>query len=144
MFNNNKPKSKSMKNNEMESSSVNIIGSGTVIDGDVKTGSDIRVDGVLNGSLDSKGKVVIGATGTVDGEINCQNADVSGTIKARITVAKLLQLKSTAKITGDIVTNKLSVEPGATFTGSCSMGAVIKEFQHERKTAIAERQEKTA
>ena len=37
--------------------------------------------------------------------------------------------KETAKLTGDIVANKLSIEPGASFTGSCSMGAVIKDIK---------------
>ena len=73
--------------------------------------------------------------------MTCVSADISGTIKAKITVSQLLSLKTTAKLNGDIVTNKLSIEPGATFTGSCSMGAVIKEIKDLGKT---EKREKTA
>ena len=79
--------------------------------------------------LKTEGKVVLGKEGVVEGDVVCQNADISGIIKAKITVSNLLSLKETAKLNGDIVTNKLSIEPGAEFTGSCSMGAVIREIR---------------
>ena len=109
------------KGNEMETPNINILSTGTTIKGDIKSNGDIRIDGTLIGSVNSKGKIVIGSTGNIEGEVVCQNADFSGTIKAKIVVADLLQLKSTAKITGDIITNKLSIEPGAKFSGSCNM-----------------------
>ncbi|MBI3501302.1 MAG: polymer-forming cytoskeletal protein [Bacteroidetes bacterium] len=108
-----------------EAPSVNIIGAGTVIEGDIKSDSDIRIDGTLNGSLNTNGKLVLGSTGMVDGEVNCQNADISGTINGKIKVGELLALKATSKLTGDIVTNKLSIEPGANFSGSCAMAGTV-------------------
>ena len=120
---------------------VNIIGNGTTITGDIKSKGDIRVDGSLNGSVETEGKVVVGQGGVVEGGVICKDADVAGVIKAKITVSQLLSLKSSAKLNGDIVTNKLSIEPGATFTGSCSMGAVIKDIKDVGKT---EKREKTA
>ena len=109
----------------METPSVNIIGAGTVIEGDIKSDGDIRIDGTLNGSLSTKGKLVLGATGMVDGEVACQNADISGTINGKIKVSELLSLKTTSKLTGDITTNKLSIEPGANFSGSCAMAGTV-------------------
>lgn len=123
------------KNVSPESNAVNLIGAGTTIEGDIKSTGDIRVDGTLIGSLNTKGKVVIGQTGNVDGEIICQNADVSGTIKGKITVQELLSLKATSKLNGDIITNKLAIEPGANFSGSCSMGGVIKDIKHGDSTS---------
>ena len=120
------------KNNNSESTSVNLIGAGTVIEGDVTTSGDIRIDGSLTGSIKVKGKLVIGVSGSVDGEVVCQNADMSGTLKGKIIVSELLTLKASAKLTGDIITNKIAVEPGATFSGSCSMGGVIKDIKGER------------
>lgn len=108
-----------------ESSSINIIGAGTVIEGDIKSDGDVRIDGTLNGSLNIKGKLVIGTTGMVDGEASCQNADISGTISGKIKVAELLSLKASSKLTGDIITNKLSIEPGANFSGSCAMAGTV-------------------
>lgn len=120
------------KNNNSETSSVNLIGAGTVIEGDVTTSGDIRIDGSLTGSIKVKGKLVIGVSGSIDGEVVCQNADMSGTLKGKIVVSELLTLKASAKLTGDIITNKIAVEPGATFSGSCSMGGVIKDIKGER------------
>lgn len=117
----------------VESSAYNLIDSGTTITGDIKTEGNIRIDGTLNGSVNAKGKVVVGPSGKIEGEVFCQNADVSGTLKAKVTVTELLYLQATATLLGDIVTNKLRVEPGANFTGSCSMGAVIKEMNDDRK-----------
>ena len=120
---------------------INIIGTKTVIEGDIKSSGDIRVDGILKGSVKTEGKVVLGPEGKIEGDVICQDADISGTINAKITVSKLLSLKSSAKLNGDIVTNKLSIEPGASFSGSCSMGAVIKEIKNVERT---EKQGKTA
>ena len=122
-----------------ENSSINIIGAGTKIEGDITTNSDIRIDGSLTGSINLKGKLVVGATGIVEGEIICQNADISGTIKGKIGVAELLSLKSSSKLNGDIITNKIAIEPGAAFSGSCSMGGVVKNIKGETETKLAEK-----
>tara|TARA_Y100001934_G_C12181481_1_gene691759 strand:- start:376 stop:789 length:414 start_codon:yes stop_codon:yes gene_type:complete len=129
-----------MKNTDTNTA-INMIGSGTTITGDIVSKGDIRVDGVLKGSINTQGKVVLGQEGTIEGDVVCINADVSGTINAKITVSQLLSLKSSANLNGDIVTNKLSIEPGATFTGSCSMGAVIKDIKDAEKQ---QRKEKSA
>ena len=120
---------------------VNTIGAGTIITGDVQSKGDIRVDGILKGSVSTSGKVVLGKEGVIEGDVACNSADISGIIKAKITVSQLLSLKATAKLNGDIIANKLSIEPGAAFTGSCSMGAVIKDIKGGGKT---EQKEKTA
>lgn len=101
--------------------SINLLGSGTELTGDIRSNGDIRIDGILTGSINSTGKVVVGSTGRVDGEIICLNADISGEVSARIKVSELLSLKSTARVIGDIITNKLAIEPGAVFTGACKM-----------------------
>ena len=131
---------KSGKNNiptakgaEGATSSINLIGAGTVIEGDIRSNGDIRIDGTVFGHVISKAKVVIGATGVVEGDVNSQNSDVSGTIKGKTVVSELLFLKSTSKVIGDITTGKLVVEVGATFTGSCNMGPVIKDINHADK-----------
>lgn len=128
------------KNDTTENPSVNIIGAGTHIDGDITANGDMRIDGSLTGSINVKGKLVVGNSGSIEGEIICQNADISGTLKGKIGVAELLSLKSSAKLTCDIITNKIAVEPGATFSGSCSMGGVIKDIKSERtETQLTEK-----
>ena len=122
-----------MGKNSYLNSSINLIGAGTVINGEVISNGDIRVDGTVIGSVSSKGKVVIGTTGNIEGEIVCQNADVSGKISGNISVAEILSLKASANLVGDIIASKLSIEPGANFMGSCSMGGTIKNMLNADK-----------
>ena len=112
-----------------DNTSVNLIGVGTNIEGDITTNGDIRIDGSLKGTVNVKGKLVLGASGSIEGDIMCQNADVSGTVKGKISVVELLSMKASAKLSCDIVTGKIAVEPGAAFTGTCSMGGVIKDMK---------------
>jgi cytoskeletal protein CcmA (bactofilin family) len=109
------------KNNETEPAAINLISNGTDISGDIKSNGDIRIDGSLTGNLNTKGKVVIGVTGKVNGEVICKNSEVSGSVEGKISVSQLLILKASSKILGDIATSKLSIEPGAKFTGNCKM-----------------------
>jgi cytoskeletal protein CcmA (bactofilin family) len=122
------------KYTETETTAINLISNGTDITGDIKSNGDIRIDGSLKGNLNTKGKVVIGPTGKINGEIICKNSEVSGTIEGKITVSQLLNLKASSRIFGDIVTSKLAIEPGARFTGNCNMrdteengGSISKE-----------------
>ena len=111
-----------VKNNQdADNNSINIIGAGTEISGDISSNGDVRIDGKLKGNVTLNGKLVIGPTGHIIGEIKCKNSDVSGKIEGKIIVSELLSLKSTSKINGEIITNKLSIEPGSIFSGSCNM-----------------------
>ena len=108
-------------NMENESNAINIIGVGTEITGDIKTNGDIRIDGFLQGNIITDGKLVVGETGKIKGEIDCKNSEVLGMIEGKIKVKELLSLKASARIYGDIVSQKLSIEPGSVFTGNCNM-----------------------
>lgn len=110
------------KNYEVENKLPNMIGPGTKIIGDIDTNGDIRIDGIIEGSIQSKGKMVIGTNGSIKGKVKCTNAEISGEMQGEISVSELLSLKGSSKFTGDITTNKLSIEPGAIFCGTCSMG----------------------
>ena len=125
---------------ESGSNTFNQIVSGTVIKGEVISDNDIRFDGTLNGNLTTKGKIIIGATGVINGEINCKNSDIFGKVEGKIRVSELLSLKSTAKISGDIITNKLAIEPNAIFTGTCNMGGNSTpnaEFRKETEQKVS-------
>ena len=109
-------------------STVNLIGNGTKIVGDIQSTGDVRIDGILSGNIITNGKFVLGPSGVVEGNVTSGNADISGEIKGKVNVTELLSLKATAKINGDIITGKLAIEPGAIFTGSCNMGAKVKNM----------------
>jgi len=129
---------KSTTKETAESGSINLIGNGTTIEGDIKANGDVRIDGLLTGSIHTKGKLVVGPSGKIEGEVVCQNADISGSINGKVNVSDLLALKSSAKLNGDISTGKLAIEPGATFTGACTMnGGVVKEINRNVQQANA-------
>lgn len=110
------------ENHEINPQVINLIAKGTKITGDVFTDGDMRIDGEVTGNIESNGRLVIGATGIVEGDIKCKSCEIAGTQKGSLFVAELLSLKASSNVSGDILTGKLSIEPGAYFAGTCNMG----------------------
>jgi cytoskeletal protein CcmA (bactofilin family) len=77
------------KSSAIDSASINLIGNGTSITGDIKSNGDVRIDGTLKGNISISGKLVVGASGNIEGNVICQNADISGEIHGKITVTEL-------------------------------------------------------
>jgi len=111
------------------SNSSNIIGKGTVVEGNIETFGNIRIEGKVNGSVKSKSKIALGQSSFVEGNIVAQNAEISGEVKGVVEVSDQLILRPSAVIDGDIITNKLIVESGATFNGGCKMGVAPKDIK---------------
>ncbi len=128
--------------NEVQNNSINIIGAGTVINGDIQSEGDIRIDGTLKGNLVTRGKVVVGPTGFIHGEITCRNADLSGRTEGKVMVSELLALKASAKVKGEIHTAKLSIEPNAVFTGTCNMSGDANRPPQDKVPLIVTNNEK--
>ncbi len=126
MFNSSSDKTKTV---EKTTESTSNIGKGATITGDIETYGNIRVEGTVKGNLTSKSKVAQGPNSYVEGKVLAQNAEIEGEIKGSVEVAELLTLRPTAIIHGDITTNKLIVEAGASFNGTCKMGITIKEIK---------------
>ncbi|MCI2229498.1 polymer-forming cytoskeletal protein [Polaribacter sp. MSW13] len=120
----------------------NVIAKNTVIVGDIKSEGDFRIDGTLEGTLKTNGRVIIGAEGFIKGNIEAANADIEGKFSGQMLVTKTLTVKASAHISGDVTIGKLSVEPGATFNATCSMKGAIKELNQKNEQQKAS--EKTA
>lgn len=103
------------------SGALNVLVKGTVLEGSLRCESDLRVDGAIKGKLNCQAKVIIGPTGSVDGDIHCQNAVIEGKFKGKLMVTELLNVRETAEVDGEIITNKLIVQSGAKFNVSCKM-----------------------
>ena len=103
------------------SSQQNRISEGTKIVGDITSQGGFRIDGVIEGTVDTPNKVVIGKSGVLKGTLTCKDADIEGKIEGIIKIDASLSIKSTATIIGEVVVGKLAVEPGATFHASCDM-----------------------
>ena len=104
-----------------EVKALNSIAQDTTITGNIESDGDFRLDGVLDGILNCKGRVVLGPDARLKGEIHSYTAEIAGTVVGEITVGDLLSLKSTAVITGGLIMGRFSVEPGARFSGICKM-----------------------
>lgn len=127
MFKNSKDNIKSNKSKMSNLNSperLNRIVEGTIIEGSISSESNIRIDGEVKGTIVTKGRLVVGVSGVITGDVVCQNAEVEGKVSGSMRIEELLSLKATAKVEGDIVTGKLSIEPGAVFAVSCSMGGI--------------------
>jgi len=130
MFGSRKKKTDSPKNtmNQMLSSkkvngdnmaTSNRIGQGTKIEGEIITDGTIRIEGEIDGYIESKARVIIGDTGVVTGDIVCECIDISGRVTGKVICKDILFLKASAIVDGEIITNKLIMESGATFNGNC-------------------------
>ena len=128
--------SKKPRSQQSGLSQQNTIAQGTIIEGDLKSEGDFRIEGVINGTLTTNGKVVIGTTGLVEGSLSCNNADIEGKIKGKLVVLETLSLRASANVYGDVQTGKLAVEPGATFNANCQMKDYVKELKTESKPSL--------
>ncbi len=101
----------------------NMLAAGSKItSGDFTSDSDFRIDGIFEGNIHCSGKVIVGETGIVIGNLISSTAEIMGSVQGTLTISELLSLKSSAKVIGDIKTKILSIEPKAYFFGTCDMG----------------------
>jgi cytoskeletal protein CcmA (bactofilin family) len=121
---------------------ASLISAGTTLTGDINSNADLRIDGTLVGNINSTAKVIIGANGTVKGDINGQQADILGRVTGAVKVKELLQLKGSSVIQGNIHAGKLQVEPTATFNGECHMNVAAVATEKTEKAAL-QQDEKT-
>lgn len=105
------------------------ISAGTVIKGEIISPNDIRIDCVFEGKLMVKGKVVVGESATIKGDIICDNADIYGKVDGNIYVKDTLGLKDGCTMNGNLHIRRISVELGSTFNGNCKM---INESDFEK------------
>jgi cytoskeletal protein CcmA (bactofilin family) len=125
-------KNKTVNNSDL-TKEQNKIAQGTVFKGSIESQGSFRIEGKVIGNITTPGKIVVGKTGYIKGEIDCDNADFEGEFKGQLKVKSLLTLRATAKIEGDVFTDKLSIEPGAKFNATCSMKGVVKSISENAK-----------
>lgn len=114
-----------------------LIGAGTTVKGDIKSNSDLRIDGTIIGNVSSNAKIVIGTSGVVEGDISGNQADIVGKVSGNVRAKELLQLRGDSVVTGNLFAGKLQVEPTATFNGQCHMGANVVEMINNEQPATA-------
>ncbi len=122
---------------EPQFGTTNRIVEGTIITGNIDSKADFRLDGILIGNYTSNGKLVIGPTGEVQGDILCKNLDIEGKFTGKLQVAELLSIKSKATIKGEVITHKLAIEPGAVFEATCEMKAQLISLNNDQSEKTA-------
>jgi cytoskeletal protein CcmA (bactofilin family) len=116
---------------------INVLAKNTTIVGSVKSEGDFRIDGTLDGSLVTNGRVIIGIEGLVKGDVQSTNANIEGKFIGKLQVNNTLAIKATANINGELVVGKLSVEPGAVFNAKIEMKGAVKELKQSDKQKIS-------
>lgn len=143
MFSDNKRDNKKDKQME-DTSNQNIIAQGTKIVGDFNSEGDFRIDGTIEGNLKTSGKVVVGKSGFLKGTLEGTDAHFEGKFSGKLTLSGTLTLKATAHIEGEVIAEKLAVEPGATFNVTCIMKGANKEMSHGGQQPKRPESEKSA
>jgi len=100
----------------------NIIGSSCVIRGDLVAEGAFRIDGTVEGSVESRGAVVIGEGGCVRGDVSAADVVVAGGIEGHVRCSGHLEILSKGRIEGDIDADSVRVETGGVFRGTSRMG----------------------
>jgi len=100
---------------------VSRVSSCTEIRGSIVTQSDIRIDGIFEGDLITKGKLVVGENASIRGNVMCDNADVWGKMEGDLTVGDTVSFKESSKFEGQLKTIRICIEMGAFFSGSCQI-----------------------
>ena len=111
-----------MSQREMGHEPETIIAASVKVEGDLKSGGDVVIEGEVMGSLTTKGDLRVGEQASIDADVTAVNAHISGQLKGNLTVAEKLELSSSARISGDVNTKILIVESGATVNGLIVMG----------------------
>ncbi|MEZ4687826.1 MAG: polymer-forming cytoskeletal protein [Bacteroidia bacterium] len=117
---------------------TNTISRGTVIEGNITAEGDMRIEGKVIGTLVCNSKLVVSGTGYIEGAVDARNAVVEGEIKGNVVTRELLQIDKSGKVHGDIFTQKLVVQMGATFTGNCKMGDAAKDMLNKKQARPSE------
>lgn len=115
----------------------NRIAAGTLITGDIQGKGCFRIEGTLEGTLKTPGKVVISEGGLINGTLECENADIEGKFQGKLIIKGVLSLRSTANIEGEVITGKLAVEPGAIFNATCEMNGGVKPLKNDNEKRSA-------
>lgn len=133
---------KKTKASEQNLRDQNKIAQGTKIIGDIEATGAFRIEGTVEGTVTTPGKVVVGKSGFISGTLKCENADFEGKFSGKLDISDTLTLRSSSHIEGEVLVGKLAVEPGATFNASCSMKGNVKSLKDDVKRK--EKSEKSA
>jgi cytoskeletal protein CcmA (bactofilin family) len=101
----------------MSANAHNILAAGTHIKGEINAEEDFRIDGSIDGNIHCKGKIIVGTSSTITGEIKCMNIEVLGKVDGNIFCTENVFLRATSTVTGNVKTGTIEIEIGAAVKG---------------------------
>lgn len=111
-----------------------IIGKGSSITGNLRINGFVRLDGDINGNLETDGNIIIGDSARIKGDVKAKAVIVGGIVLGNILAQESIKLLSNSAVLGDIISRKVQVEDKATFHGHCIS---IKDEEQFKKTSDA-------
>ena len=125
-------------------SDLNLIATGTVFEGKIRTPGSIRIDGRIVGEVMATQNVSIGNGGDINGNISAKNITIGGKITGTVVAQEMLVFESKAVVRGDIRAAKLVVNEGAVYDGKCAMSDSkvtpnLVELKQDNRRAAEER-----
>jgi cytoskeletal protein CcmA (bactofilin family) len=94
-----------------------LIGETMRIKGDIFTQDEIRVDGEVEGKMESHNRLTVGPTGKADASIKAVEVIIAGTVKGNVEAGQRIVLRKGANLVGDVKTAGIVIEDGAYFRG---------------------------
>ena len=116
-----------MAQHDSSSAAETIVGPSVKIQGDLNSEGNIRIEGSVNGKVQTTESVHVGDAALITADITAGNAIIAGHVQGNIKVGGSLILQSTARIHGDIACSVLRVEDGALFSGKCNMKGAVAD-----------------
>lgn len=116
-------------------SAKNIIGQGTVIEGNISAEGDLLIEGRVKGDVTTKTSLSVGPNAVIEGNILANHADIGGQVTGSVRALGLLVIKASSTIMGDVMTRNLNVEAGSTFNGRFQVGGTMQTIDPAKKAA---------
>lgn len=115
----------------------NVIGKGTVIEGNITADGDLRIEGTVRGDVTTKTALLMAHGSMIEGNLVAQHAEIAGEVHGTVQATGLLVIKSTGTIDGDVITTNLNVEAGSAFTGRFQVGPAKSNKSLEAASVFA-------
>jgi cytoskeletal protein CcmA (bactofilin family) len=105
----------------------NVLGKSLVVEGNLKAEGAFRIDGTVEGNVESKGAVYIGESGVVRGDVAGSDVVIAGQVSGNVTCTGHLEIVATGRIEGDLDARSVRIETGGVFRGTSRMAGAGKE-----------------
>lgn len=113
-----------------------LLGKGSELQGNFSAPSSARIDGKVAGNVKVEGALVVGATGSISGDVIAESVLIGGEVLGNISAPEKAELTATAKVLGDIATKVIVIDENAVFQGKIDMNQEVPEQKVQKGNAL--------